>query len=50
MSCCEIFDENIIINLQTKYNYSSLHDSKEIFEKKNHHSMYEKKENWTNKE
>ena len=38
----------IIINLLTKYDYSSLHSFTEIFDEKNHHSKYGKKENWTN--
>ena len=42
----------IIINLLTKYDYSSLHDFTEIFEEKFHYSeyMYGKKENLTNTE
>ena len=38
----------IIINLHTKYEYSSLHSFTEIFDEKFHHSKYGKKENWTN--
>ena len=38
----------IIINLLTKYDYSSLHSYTEIFNEKFHHSKYGKKENWTN--
>ena len=38
----------IIINLHTKYEYSSLHSFTEIFVEKFHHSKYGKKENWTN--
>ena len=38
----------IIINLHTKYEYSSLHSFTEIFDKKFHYSKYGKKENWTN--
>ena len=38
----------IIINLHTKYEYSSLHSFTEIFDEKVHHSKYGKKENWTN--
>ena len=38
----------IIINLHTKYDYSSLHSFTEIFDEKFHHSKYGKKENWTN--
>ena len=38
----------IIINLHTKYDYSSLHSFTEIFDKKFHHSKYGKKENRTN--
>ena len=38
----------IIINLLTKYDYSSLHSYTEIFEEKFHHSKYGKKENWIN--
>ena len=38
----------IIINLHTKYKYSSLHSFREIFDEKFHHSKYGKKDNWTN--
>ena len=38
----------IIINLHTKYDYSSLHSFTEIFDKIFHHSKYGKKENRTN--
>ena len=38
----------IIINLHTKYDYSSLHSFTEIFDEKFHHSKYGKKENWRN--
>ena len=38
----------IIINLHTKYDYSSLHSFTEICEEKFHHSKNGKKENWTN--
>ena len=38
----------IIINLLTKYDYSSLDSVTEIFDEKFHHSKYGKKENWTN--
>ena len=38
----------IIINLHTKYDYSSLHSCAEIFDEKFHHSKDGKKENWTN--
>ena len=38
----------IIINLHTKYDYSSLHSFTEIFDEKFYHSKYGKKENWTN--
>ena len=37
-----------IINLYTKYDFSSLHSFTEIFDEKFHHSKYGKKENWTN--
>ena len=40
----------IIINLLTKYDYSSLHDFTEIFDEKFHYSKYGKKENRTNTE
>ena len=40
--------QHIIINLHTKYDYSSLHSFTEIFDEKFHHSKYGKKENWTN--
>ena len=45
---CNPMIQYIIINLHTKYDYSSLHSSTEIFDKKFHHSKYGKKENWTN--
>ena len=38
----------IIINLLTKYDYSSLHSFTKIFDEKFHHSKYGKKENRTN--
>ena len=38
----------IIINLLTKYDYSSLHGFTAIFDEKIHFSKYEKGENWTN--
>ena len=38
----------IIINLHTKYDYSSLHSFTLIFEEKFHHSKYGQKENWKN--
>ena len=38
----------IIINLHTKYDYSSLHSFTEIFDENSHHSKYGKKENQTN--
>ena len=38
----------IIINLHTKYEYSSLHSFTEIFDKIFHHSKNGKKENWAN--
>ena len=38
----------IIINLHTKYDYSSLHSFTEIFDEKFPHSKYGKKENQTN--
>ena len=38
----------IIINLHTKYDYSSLHSFTEIFDENFHHSKYGNKENWTN--
>ena len=37
-----------IINLHTKYDYSSLHSLAEIFDEKFHHSKYRKNENRTN--
>ena len=45
---CNPTIQYIIINLHTKYDYSSLHIFREIFDKKLHHSKYGKKENWTN--
>ena len=41
-------EKYIIINLHTKYDYSSLHSFTEIFDKKFHYSKLGKKENWTN--
>ena len=41
-------DKYIIINLHTKYNYSSLHDFTEIFDEILHYSKYGKKANRTN--
>ena len=38
----------IIINLHTKYDYSSLHSFTEIFDENFHYLKYGKKENWTN--
>ena len=38
----------IIINLHTKYDYSSLHSFAEIFDENFHHSKYGKKKNRTN--
>ena len=38
----------IIINLLTKYDYSSMHSFTEIFDEKFHHTKYGKKDNWTN--
>ena len=38
----------IIINLHTKYDYSSLHSFTENFDKNFHYLKYGKKENWTN--
>ena len=35
----------VIINLHTKYDYSSLHSFTEIFDEKFHHSKYGKNEN-----
>ena len=40
----------IIINLLTKYDYSSLHGFTAIFDEKFHYSKYGKEENWTNTE
>ena len=45
---CNPTVQYIIINLHTKYEYSSLHSFTEIFDEKFHHSKYGKKENWTN--
>ena len=45
---CNPTIQYIIINLNTKYDYSSLHNFTEIVDKKFHHSKYGKKENWTN--
>ena len=47
---CNPTIDYIIINLHTKYDYSSLHSFTEIFDEKFHHSKYGKKENWTNAE
>ena len=38
----------IIINLHTKYDYSSLQSFTEVFDENFHYSKYGKKENWTN--
>ena len=38
----------VIINLHTKFDYSSLHIFTEIFDEKFHNSKYGKKENKTN--
>ena len=48
MLVCNTTIQYIIINLHTKYEYSSLHGSTEIFDEKFHYSKYGKKENWTN--
>ena len=40
----------IIINVHTKYDYSSLHGFTANIDKKFHYSKYEKEENWTNTE
>ena len=40
--------QNIIINLLTKYDYSSLHDFTASFDEKFHYSRYGKEEKWTN--
>ena len=45
---CNPTIQYIIINLYTKYDYSSLHSFTEIFDKKFHHSKYGEKENRTN--
>ena len=47
---CNPTIHNIIINLHTKYDYSSLHSFTEMFDEKNHYSKYGKKENGTNTE
>ena len=40
--------QHIVINLHTKWDYSSLHGSGEIFDEKFQYSKYGKKEYWTN--
>ena len=45
---CNPTTQYIIIDLLTKYDYSSLRSFTEIFDEKFHHSKYGKKENWTN--
>ena len=45
---CNPTIQHIIINLHTKYEYSSLHSFREIFDEIFHHLKYGKKENWTN--
>ena len=45
---CNPTIQYVIINLHTKYDYSSLHSFTEIFDEKFLHSKYGKKENWTN--
>ena len=42
--------QHITNNLHIKYDYSSLHDSKETFDIKFHYLKYGKKENQTNTE
>ena len=45
---CNLTIQYTIINLHTKYDYSSLHSLEEIFDEKIHYSKYGKKENQTN--
>ena len=40
--------QHVVINLHSKYDYSSLHDCGEIFDEKFHYSKYGKKENGAN--
>ena len=47
---CNPTIQYIIISLLTKYDYSSLHDSTEIFDEKFYYLKYGKKENGTNTE
>ena len=44
----QFHDKYIIIDLHTKYDYSSLHGFTEIFDENIHYSKYGKKENRTN--
>ena len=40
--------QQVVINLHTKYEHSSLHGCGEIFDEKFHYSKNGRKENWTN--
>ena len=40
--------KQVVINLHTKYEHSSVHSCREIFDNKCHSSKYGRKENWTN--
>ena len=40
--------KQVVINLHTKYEHSSVHSCIEIFDEKCHSSEYGWKENWTN--
>ena len=40
--------KQVVINLHTKYEHSSMHSCREIFDEKCHSSKYGRKENWTN--
>ena len=40
--------KQVVINLHTKYEHSSVHNCREIFDENCHSSKYGWKENWTN--
>ena len=47
---CNPMIKYIIMNLPSKYEYSSLHSFTVVFDDKFHYSKYGKEENWTNQE
>ena len=42
------YDKQVVINLHSKYEHSSVYSCREIFDEKCHSSKYGWKENWTN--